>query len=232
MSPHSNPFPLKERGHKQWHAGFENETKLLHVVDGIDVINADQQGSRIFTPSYAVDPDRFPKAAKLHYAVLLMKASGMFGQAAELRKMEPGITAAQLRRMLASRGHHLSMDFAELILRRADLDRSMTEATLMASELRIIEKLTPSRRDLLTALADLQDRYFDTMMPNVTLAKKMGKAPVYATGAARSIKRDGLGFLFRFVGTRCGLTAKGWAAVRVLAPDVTRDEAPTTGLAA
>jgi hypothetical protein len=150
----------------------------------------------------------------------------MFADTMELRKMVPGVTAAQLRKVLATRGHHLSIDFAELILRRADLDRSMTEASLMASELRVIEKLTPIRRNLLRALADLQDRYFDTMVPNGILAKRLRQAPTYATGAARSIKRDGLGFLFRFVGTRCSLTPKGWAAVRALALDASLDEAP------
>lgn len=232
MALHSNPFSLQERRHKQWRVGFENEGKLVHVVEGLDIINAVKHASRTFTATYTVDPDRFPKAAKLHYAISLMKASGMLVDTAELRKTNPGITAAQLRKALASTGHHLSIDFAGLILRRADLDRCMTEASLMASELRIVEKLTPIRRNLLTALADLQDRYFDTMVQNGTLAKRLGQAPTYATGAARSIKRDGLEFLFRFAGTRCSLTPKGWAAVRLLAHNAALDAAPTPDFAA
>lgn len=214
---HENPHPFKDPDHRNWLVGYENEARLLHVVDGVDLASAEGHGSRLFTAEHRVDADRFPRVAKHRYSLSLMRSSRMLQQAAQLRRPRPDTTPHVLRATLQQKGHTLSLDFAKAILRRVHLEASMRGEALSHGERARIEALSPSRRTLLAAIADLQETYFDALVSNAMLAKRMAKSPSWVNATAATIRRDQLAFLFRFTGQHCSLTPMGWSAARLLA---------------
>lgn len=228
---YSNPSPRSFPGYTEWQAGFDNENRFVHVVEGTDVISADHRQSRVFCTETAPQLARAPRAAKLGYFLALMRATPLLAVANDALIREPGLAHYSLRAALRAEGFPVSEELSKCVLRRAVLERAMATEHLSEHDLQQLATMTPSRRALVTAMAELQDKYYDGMIQPQVLAKRMGKEISWLNPTVRTLRQDGWHTLFRFTRTHAALTPKGWAAYWHLSGrDISRcsDHLPST----
>lgn len=207
-----------------WTQGFQNELRYAHVVDGVDIVSR-LGHSENFAVSEIPTECLKPKATQLSYYRNLMVASGMYNDASDQMTANVGISPAALRRHLQQQGHTLTTEFANLLIRRIRLDWQMEGEALTPSQSHALTRLTNFKRQILLALAELQDTYFDTAVPNSMLARRFRQRSSWPNAAGSNFKREGLGFLVTFSGTFCTLTTKGWTVVNDLRTDLIREAA-------
>jgi hypothetical protein len=210
-----NPYPLSDARHAQWNNGFKNETNLVHVIDGFDLISSEREQSRTFIAGPSLRQSA-PKKAGLHYALALMNVSGMKVEAVTFMS-KPGVPyPGELAAHLRSKGHSLSHEFADLIIRRVVLEREMVGVSISEKELTKIRSLTNLQQEFLLVLGDIQDAYYSlkpSLKATTAILSKHGISP---REFLRQMGRDGLSFLLDHSQYHCRPSAKGWRAIAML----------------
>lgn len=211
-----NPYTMSDRGHDQWKQGYIHEAELLHICEDEDVVQYSHTGSRSFFTARPAIPSKTPKRDALAYAHARMKASGMLHDTRAIVSHEGLPTPGALVERLRQRGHALTIPFANLVIRRLQLESEMAEAKFSQRELRAVETMTPLQRSFLFAVAKLQDAYYDRYLPIQMIARHFGKKEPWAYSMTRMFARDGLKFLVQGSAAVCRPTAKGWIAIELL----------------
>jgi hypothetical protein len=195
--------------------GFKNETNLLHVVDGLDLISSEGVQSRTFIAGPSLRQSA-PKKAALHYALALMNVSGMKVEAIKFMN-KPGVPyPGELAAHLRTRGHSLSHEFAGLIIRRVVVEREMAGASLSEAEYAKVRSLTGLQKEFLVALGNIQDAYYSLKPSLKATAAILSKHRISPREFVRQMGRDGLTFLLDHGQYHCRPSAKGWRTIAML----------------
>ena len=213
-----NPHRRGSAEAQQWADGHRNESRLVHVVAGVDLITQGPISNNVIAVAEPASVSTKPHSTYLRYMTALMKCTGLLETVERYLQSGSRLTPASLASHLRDTGRSVGVSFANLILRRLELETNMAGVELSDAELQRALDMTANAKLLVLAIAKIQAEYYDRRVQPRAIAAATKKSIGWPAQMARTMSRDGLGFALAIHPGRQSITLspKGWTTSRLL----------------